>query len=98
MQTDTTHSTGVRDKRKGEISGRCREGDGLHERFVHWIAHNEPRERALACMRGLLVLLGRGNDWTVAEEADHGGPGRMQRPLKACDCDTDEHSAPVPAG
>ncbi|AXQ56192.1 IS701 family transposase [Streptomyces koyangensis] len=58
---------------------------GLHERF----ARSESRESALAYMKGLLSPLERKNGWTVAEEAGHGGPDRIQRLLNRIDWDAD---------
>ena len=66
--------------------------DGLgevHERFVHRFSRSEPRESALAYMRGLLAPLERKNGWTVAEEAGHRSPDRIQRLLNTCDWDAD---------
>ncbi|MFC8456632.1 IS701 family transposase, partial [Streptomyces sp. NPDC057242] len=51
----------------------------LHERFVHRSARSEPRESALAYMRGLFAPLERKNGWTLAEEAGHGCPDRPHR-------------------
>ncbi|WP_441248232.1 IS701 family transposase [Kitasatospora sp. McL0602] len=62
---------------------------GLHERFAHRFARSESRESALAYMRGLLAPLERKNGWTVAEEAGHGGPDRIQRLLNRIDWDPD---------
>ncbi|WP_033255927.1 IS701 family transposase [Kitasatospora phosalacinea] len=62
---------------------------GLHRRFAHRFARSESRELALAYMRGLLAPLERKNGWTVAEEAGHGGPDRIQRLLNRIDWDAD---------
>ncbi|MGA5412100.1 IS701 family transposase [Streptomyces lavendulocolor] len=62
----------------------------LHERFVHRFARSEPRESALAYMRGLLAPLERKNGWTLAEEAGHAGPDRIHRLLNRIDWDSDE--------
>ncbi|MFI2093444.1 transposase [Streptomyces rishiriensis] len=62
----------------------------LHERFVHRFNRSEPRESALAYMRGLIAPLERKNGWTVAEEAGHGGPDRIQRMLNRIEWDADE--------
>lgn len=62
----------------------------LHERFVHRFARTEPRESALAYLRGLIAPLERKNGWTVAEEAGHGSPDRIQRLLNTCGWDADE--------
>lgn len=62
----------------------------LHERFVHRFARSEPRESALAYMRGLIAPLERKNGWTLAEEAGHAAPDRMHRLLNRCDWDAEE--------
>ncbi|MFJ4671534.1 IS701 family transposase [Kitasatospora purpeofusca] len=62
---------------------------GLHERFAHRFVRSESRESALAYMRGLLAPLERKNGWTVAEEAGHVGPDRIQRLLNRIDWDAD---------
>ncbi len=51
---------------------------------------SEPRESALAYMRGLIAPLERKNGWTVAEEAGHDGPDRIQRMLNRIEWDADE--------
>ncbi|MEV5177964.1 IS701 family transposase, partial [Streptomyces flaveolus] len=55
--------------------------DAVHERFVHRFSRSEPRESALAYMRGLIAPLQRKNGWTLAEEAGHDGPDHIQRML-----------------
>ncbi|MFD7924018.1 transposase, partial [Streptomyces sp. NPDC059740] len=74
-----------------EIDARCWSDGlaGLHERFAHRFARSESRESVLAYMRGLLSPLERKNGWTVAEEAGHGGPDRIQRLMNRIDWDTD---------
>ena len=62
----------------------------LQERFVHRFARTEPRESALAYLRGLIAPLERKNGWTVAEEAGHDSPDRIHRLLNTCDWDADE--------
>lgn len=62
----------------------------VHEGFVHRFARSEPRESALAYMRGLISPLERKNGWTLAEEAGHAAPDRMHRLLNRCDWDADE--------
>ncbi|WP_277989278.1 transposase [Streptomyces albidoflavus] len=62
---------------------------GLHERLAHRFARSESRESVLVYMKGLLSLLERKNGWTVAEEAGHSGPDRIQRLLKRIDRDVD---------
>jgi len=55
--------------------------DALHERFVHRFNREEPRQSALAYMRGLVAPLQRKNGWTLAEEAGHASPDRIHRLL-----------------
>uniref|UniRef100_UPI003F4912A7 IS701 family transposase n=1 Tax=Streptomyces sp. CA-141956 TaxID=3240051 RepID=UPI003F4912A7 len=62
----------------------------LHEWFVHRFARSEPRESALAYMRGLVAPLERKNGRTLAEEAGHAGPDRLHRLLNRIDWDADE--------
>ncbi|WP_439944273.1 IS701 family transposase [Streptomyces sp. BBFR115] len=64
--------------------------EAVHERFVHRFSRSEPRESALAYMRGLIAPLQRKNGWTLAEEAGHAGPDRIQRMLNRIDWDADE--------
>ncbi|GAA2999914.1 hypothetical protein GCM10010519_35600 [Streptomyces lactacystinicus] len=74
-----------------DVDARCW-SDGLaelHERFGHRFARSEARDSALAYMRGLLAPLERKSGWTVAEEAGHGGPDRIQRLLNRIDRDAD---------
>ncbi|MEU4089046.1 IS701 family transposase, partial [Streptomyces aureus] len=62
----------------------------VHERFVHRFSRSEPRESALAYMQGLIAPLQRKNSWTLAEEAGHDGPDRIQRMLNRIEWDADE--------
>ncbi|MFD9424743.1 transposase, partial [Streptomyces sp. NPDC060054] len=62
----------------------------VHERFMHRFSRSEPRESALAYMRGLIAPLERKNGWTLAEEAGHAVPDRIHRLLNRCDWDPDE--------
>ncbi|MEV5463656.1 IS701 family transposase, partial [Streptomyces cellulosae] len=68
----------------------ARELDALHERFVHRFSRSEPRESALAYLRGLIAPLQRKNGWTLAEEAGHSGPDRIHRMLNRIEWDADE--------
>ncbi|WP_455356918.1 IS701 family transposase [Streptomyces sp. SYSU K217416] len=62
----------------------------LHDRFVHRFTRTEPRESALAYLRGLIAPLERKNGWTLAEEAGHAAPDRIHRLLNRCDWEADE--------
>ncbi len=53
-------------------------------------ARSEPRESALAYMRGLIAPLQRKNGWTLAEEAGHTGPDRIHRLLNRIEWDADQ--------
>ncbi|MFH8445918.1 IS701 family transposase [Streptomyces sp. NPDC018026] len=64
--------------------------EAVHGRFVHRFSRSEPRESALAYMRGLIAPLQRKNGWTLAEEAGHAGPGRIHRMLNRIEWDADE--------
>ncbi|WP_435260598.1 IS701 family transposase [Streptomyces sp. 1222.5] len=64
--------------------------EAVHERFVHRFSREEPRQSALAYMRGLVAPLERKNGWTLAEEAGHAGPDRIHRLLNRIDWDADE--------
>lgn len=64
--------------------------DELHARFVSRFAHAGPRAAALDYMRGLVSPLERKNGWTVAEQAGHSRPDRLQRLLNTSDWDADE--------
>ncbi|MET9566610.1 IS701 family transposase [Streptomyces tauricus] len=64
--------------------------DAVHGRFVRRFSRSEPRDSALAYMRGLIAPLERKNGWTLAEEAGHGGPDRIQRMLNRIGWDADE--------
>jgi len=59
--------------------------DAVHGRFVHRFSRSEPRESAL-----LIAPLERKNGWTLAEEAGHAGPDRIQRMLNRIKWDAEE--------
>ncbi|MFE0420464.1 IS701 family transposase [Streptomyces tendae] len=61
--------------------------ESVHERFVHRFNREEPRQSALAYMRGLIAPLERKNGWTLAAEAGHAGPDRIQRLLNRIEWD-----------
>ena len=64
--------------------------EAVHGRFVHRFNREEPPQSALAYMRGLIAPLERKNGWTLAEEAGHAGPDRIQRLLNRIEWDADE--------
>lgn len=61
----------------------------VHARIAARFARSEPRERALAYVRGLLAPVERKNSWTLAEWAGEASPDGMQRLLAAADWDAD---------
>lgn len=52
-------------------------------------ARSEPRQNALAYLRGLLSEQERKNSWTISEQAGQAVPDRMQRLLSSTDWDPD---------
>ncbi len=64
--------------------------EAVHGRFMHRFSRSEPRESALAYLRGLLAPLQRKNGWTLAEEAGHTGPDRLHRMLNRIEWDAEE--------
>ncbi|MEV8457914.1 IS701 family transposase, partial [Streptomyces sp. NPDC052095] len=73
-----------------EVSSWAGELSALQGRFLHRFSRSEPRESALAYMRGLIAPLERKNGWTLAEEAGHAGPDRIHRLLNRIGWDADE--------
>ncbi|WP_435138136.1 IS701 family transposase [Actinacidiphila sp. bgisy144] len=73
-----------------EVRSWAGELTAVHERFVHRFNRSEPRESALAYMRGLIAPLERKNGWTLAEEAGHAGPDRIHRLLNRIEWDADD--------
>ncbi|MFD7532743.1 IS701 family transposase [Streptomyces sp. NPDC059849] len=73
-----------------EVSSWAGELSALQGRFLHRFSRSEPRESALACMRGLIAPLERKNGWTSAEEAGHAGPDRSHRLLNRIEWDADK--------
>jgi SRSO17 transposase len=63
--------------------------DALHARIAGRFARAEPRQRALAYLRGLLGNVGRKNGWQLAEHAGERTPDGMQRLLATADWDPD---------
>ncbi|MGW8063979.1 hypothetical protein ACVV2G_17300 [Streptomyces ziwulingensis] len=51
-----------------EVRSWANELDAVHERFVHRFNREEPRQSALAYMRGLVAPPERKNGWTLAAE------------------------------
>jgi hypothetical protein len=66
--------------------------DGLQEigeLIAPRFARSEPRENAVAYVRGLISDEERKNSWTLSERAGYGTPDPMQRLLPTTDWDTD---------
>ena len=63
--------------------------EALHARIAGRFARAEPRQRALAYLRGLLGNVGRKNGWQLAEHAGERTPDGMQRLLSTADWDPD---------
>jgi SRSO17 transposase len=63
--------------------------DGLHERIARHCARREPRQRALAYLRGLLSPVERKNGWQLAEYAGDATPDGVQRLLATYEWDAD---------
>ncbi|MFJ2575202.1 IS701 family transposase [Streptomyces halstedii] len=73
-----------------EIRSWVGELGAVQGRFLHRFSRSEPRESALAYMRGLIAPLQRKNGWTLAEEAGHASPDRIHRLLNRIEWDADE--------
>lgn len=63
--------------------------DTLHQRIGPRFARAEMRQRALACLRGLLSPLERKNGWQLAEQAGDRRPDGMQDLLNRAPWDAD---------
>jgi SRSO17 transposase len=72
-----------------EVEGWAAGLADLHARIAPRFARAEPRERALAYVRGLLAPLEKKNSWTLAERAGEPIPDGMQRLLMSADWDAD---------
>lgn len=73
-----------------EVRSWAGELGAVQGRFLHRFGRSEPRESALAYMRGLVAPLQRKNGWMLAEEAGHAGPDRIHRLLNRIEWDADE--------
>lgn len=65
-----------------EIERWLEELEGLHTRISRCFDRPEPRQRALAYVRGLLGPVSRKNGWQLAEQAGEVTPDGMQRLLR----------------
>ncbi len=75
--------------RKEEIEEWAQGLDEVHGRIARRFVRAEPRERALAYLRGLLSSVERKNGWQLAEEAGEATPDGMQRLLSTAQWDAD---------
>jgi SRSO17 transposase len=72
-----------------EAEGWARGLDELADRLAPRFGRVEPRRRALAYLRGLLVPLGRENGWQLAEAAGDRTPDAMRDFLSRMRWDAD---------
>jgi SRSO17 transposase len=63
--------------------------EAVHARVAPRFARAEPRQRALAYLRGLLSPVERKNGWQLAEQAGEATPDGMQHLLARADWDAD---------
>ncbi len=77
------------DARNGEGLGE-RELEGLHERLGMLFKRPEPRQRALAYLRGLLSPVERKNGWQLAEWIGEASPDGVQHLLERAQWDAEE--------
>ncbi|MGB8343484.1 MAG: IS701 family transposase [Ktedonobacteraceae bacterium] len=61
----------------------------FHQRIAARFARSEPRQRALAYLKGLLSPLERKTSWQLAEQAREATPYGMQRLLHQAACDVE---------
>jgi hypothetical protein len=73
-----------------EIEGWAAELAAVHARIAPRFARSEPRQRALAYLRGLLGGVERKNGWQLAEHAGERTPDGMQRLLATARWDPDQ--------
>jgi SRSO17 transposase len=72
-----------------EVAEWAEELDQVHARIGPRFARSEPRQRALAYLRGLLSPIERKNGWQLAEEAGEQTPDGIQRLLSTAGWDAD---------
>jgi SRSO17 transposase len=75
--------------RKEEIEEWAQGLEEVHARIARRFVRAEPRERALAYLRGLLSPVEHKNGWQLAEEAGEATPDGMQRLLSTAQWDAD---------
>src|SRR5215467_10721774 len=62
----------------------------VQDRLAPYFERSEPRQRAIAYLRGLLSVTERKNGWQLAELAGEGTPDGMQRLLTTAKWDADQ--------
>jgi SRSO17 transposase len=72
-----------------DVAGWAAELEAVHARIAPRFERAEPRQRALAYLKGLLSQADRKNGWQLAEEAGDATPDGMQRLLNAAHWDAD---------
>uniref|UniRef100_UPI0039082422 IS701 family transposase n=1 Tax=Ralstonia syzygii TaxID=28097 RepID=UPI0039082422 len=75
---------------QGTVRGWERELEGLHERLGMLFKRPEPRQRALAYLRGLLSPVERKNGWQLAEWIGEASPDGVQHLLERAQWDAEE--------
>lgn len=83
-QTDQLFSTPL-----AEVKNWAAQLEQLHARFANCFERAEPRQKALAYLKGLLSPLQRKNGWQLAEGASDKRPDGMQRLLNSARWDAD---------
>ena len=64
-----------------DVQGWAAELDTVGQRLADRFARSEPRQRALAYLKGLLSGIERKNGWQLAEQAGCAHPRGIQRVL-----------------
>jgi SRSO17 transposase len=72
-----------------DVAGWATDLEGVHARIAPRFERAEPRQQALAYLKGLLSQAERKNGWQLAEEAGNATPDSMQRLLNAAHWDED---------
>src|SRR5437016_12876743 len=73
-----------------ELRTRADRREGVHDRLAPYFERAEPRQRAMAYIRGLLSTAERKNGWQLAEVAGEATPDGMQRLLNTAKWDADQ--------
>jgi len=73
-----------------EVTAWARGLEAMHARIAHHLVRAEPRQRALAYLKGLLGPVERKNGWQLAEYAGDATPDGVQRLLNTYAWDADQ--------